>query len=299
MTDDLELRHLRYFVAVAGERHFGRAAAALRVTQPVVSRQIRSLERILGVPLLATTRPAVRLTAAGESFLKEARETLQCLDRATRIAQQIISGKETISIAFEPCSSFHNFASITRKLHAAMPHIRFAIREAPVAEHAQGLRTGEIDIAYGHKAEPSEGIRFEALKSEPLMIGLPTNHRLAGRRAIALAELKDQPLVFWPRLIAPLCHDYILSIIGRAMSPDIRHTVPDHGKLLDAVAAGMGWTLAPACTRGARHSGVAFRPIRGIKTAVELGISHLASPRDAAVRTLILLWKEDFARMAG
>src|SRR5579863_809101 len=160
MTDKIELRHLRYFVALAGERHFGRAAAALQVTQPLVSRQVRALEKLLGVPLLAQTRPIVQLSAAGTLYYQQAQEALQHVERAARAAQNAGRGKETIAIAFEPCSSFHGFANITRKLHGAIPEVRLEVHEQPVGEHAHGLRSGKFDIAYGHRGEPSEGIEF-------------------------------------------------------------------------------------------------------------------------------------------
>jgi DNA-binding transcriptional LysR family regulator len=123
MVEDLELRHLRYFVALAGTRHFGRAAETLHVTQPLLSRQIRSLEKLLGAPLLARTRPTVELTAAGLVLFEQAQQTLQQVERVARAARQSANGKQTVALAFEPCSSFHGFEPIIRKLHHGMPDL--------------------------------------------------------------------------------------------------------------------------------------------------------------------------------
>src|SRR5579871_3474307 len=291
MTDDLELRHLRYFVALAGERHFGRAAAALRVTQPLLSRQTRALEKRLGVQLIHATRPRVELTPAGMLLFESAQQTLQQVERLSRAVQQAVLGRETLAIAFEPCSSFHGFSRVTRKLIRAMPNLRLEIHEMPVGEHAHRLRSGQIDLAYAHKAETAEGIQFSLLSSEPLLIGVPTDHPLARRSRITISELGDS-FVFWDRSIAPSCHDYILQVIrSQAVEPRIKHLAPDHGKLLEMVAAGLGWTVAPACAHRARYPGVRFRKIEGLQTRVDLGLAYL-SARQTALRGAISAWKE-------
>jgi DNA-binding transcriptional LysR family regulator len=291
MTEDLELRHLRYFVALAGERHFGRAAAALGVSQPLVSRQVRALEKLLGVQLLQATRPSVELTPAGALLFESAQQTLQQVERLSRAVQQAVLGRDTLAIAFEPCSSFHGFARMTRKLTRLMPNVRLEIHEMPVSEHAHRLRSGQIDLAYGHKGDDADGIQFSLLSSEPLLIGVPSGHPLAGRSRITISELGDS-FVFWHRSIAPSCHDYILQVIrSQAVEPQIKHLAPDHGKLLEMIAAGLGWTVAPACAHRARYPGVRFRKIHGILTSVDIGLAYL-STRHAALRGVISAWKE-------
>jgi DNA-binding transcriptional LysR family regulator len=291
MLDGLELRHLRYFVALAGERHFGRAAAALGVTQPLVSRQTRALEKLLGVQLLRATKPRVELTPAGEQLFEDAQQMLQQVERLSRAVQRLVLGRETLAIAFEPCSSFHGFSQLTRKLMRSVPDLHLEIHEMPVGEHSHRLRSGQIDLAYGHRGEDAHGMRFSLLSSEPLLIGLPSSHPLAGRRHVKISDL-DESFVFWRRPIAPSCHDYILRVIrSQAVEPRIKHLAPDHGKLLEMVAAGLGWTVAPACAHRAHFPGVRFRRIEGIQTKVELGLTHL-SARHTALRTVISAWKQ-------
>lgn len=121
MIDGLELRHLRYFVALAGELHFSRAAEALRVSQPLLSRQIREVERIVGVPLLSRTRPVVELTPAGRKFFELSQRTLQQAELAVRSARTANGSGETLSIAFEPCSIFHGFKAFASGISRVLP----------------------------------------------------------------------------------------------------------------------------------------------------------------------------------
>ncbi len=289
MDDHFELRHLRYFVAVGSERHFGRAAAALGVTQPVVSRQIRSLEKILGISLFSSTRPSVVLTAEGKSFLEESQNILRQIDQARR---SIRKSKDVIAVAYEPCSAFHGFAQVAEKLKVSMPDLRLEISELPVHEHAYRLRCGDIDVAYGHSGTSSEEITYEVLSSEPVGAALSSKHRLARRKSINAAELAEEAFVFWPRMLSPGCHDLILGALAdMKVKPKLKYTVADHAQLLDMVAAGAGWTIIPACAREARHTGVSFRPIQGLDARVDFGVSHLSTLRHAKSKELINIWR--------
>jgi DNA-binding transcriptional LysR family regulator len=161
----------------------------------------------------------------------------------------------------------------------------------PVNEHALRLRSGDIDIAYGHRAERSEGVHFQLLSSEPLLLALPANHRLAKLRIIEIASLSAEPFVFWHRSIAPSCHDKIIeTVVSRGISAKPKHMAPDHAKLLDMVAAGLGWSVTPACVRKSRQPGVKFRRISEVNTKIDIGISYLAANRDQTVRAVLDLW---------
>lgn len=276
MINDLELRHIRYFLAVAEERHFGRAAEALGVTQPVVSRQVRALEHLLGVTLLKSTRPTVELTEEGKLLLERAPLLLQELEELSRTVKELRSGKKTLAIAFEPCSAFHRFRPVMDKLARGMSDIQIQVYELPISEHAFRLRSGEIDLSFGHRGSQVDNIVFLLLASEPLKIGVASTHPLAKRRTIDVAELLGEPFVFWHKSLAPACHEAIVNAIHTpAGSPEIRHLAPDHLKLLEMVAAGLGWTVAPACVDRARFPGVVFRSLRGIDVKIDVGIAYL------------------------
>jgi DNA-binding transcriptional LysR family regulator len=289
MNTQLELRHLRYFVAVAGERHFSRAAAALGVTQPVVSRQIRSLEKILGISLFSSTRPTVVLTAEGKSFFEECQNILRHIDQVQR---SIHKSKDVVSVAYEPCSAFHGFTQVAEKLQVSMPDLRIEILELPVHEHAYRLRCGDIDVAYGHSGKSSEEISYEVLSEEPLVAALSSKHPLARRRIVDASELAKETFVFWPRTLSPGCYDLILGALAEMkVKPKPKYMVSDHAQLLEMVAGGAGWTIIPACARAARHSGVSFRPLRGLDARVDFGLSHLSTLRSVRSKELINIWR--------
>jgi DNA-binding transcriptional LysR family regulator len=300
MDSGVELRHLRYFAALAGERHFGRAAAVLHVTQPVLSRQMRQLERLLGFPVIARTRPTVDLTPAGVVFYEEAQRTLQQAERALRVARAAVGVPTPFSVTFEPCSSFHGFDRVVRRVAATQPDLQFEIDETPVGEHPHRLRTGAVDLAYGHRDEGAPGIEFIPLSDEPLLVVLPADHGLARSRSISLAALADDPFVFWVRALAPACHDTILQLLrANGVTADVRHRASDHRRNLELVAAGLGWTVAPACARHAHQAGVVLRPIAGSATTIQVGLSRLAANRDPRVAAVVTEWRAVAAAASG
>jgi DNA-binding transcriptional LysR family regulator len=298
MSEKLELRHLRYFLALSGERHFGRAAEGLGVTQPLLSRQIRNLEEIVGVPLLAQTRPTVELTAAGVLLSEQAQQTLLQTERAIRAARNASGSPQRLVIALEPCSTLHGLSAIVRKFHASLPNVQIDIHELPVVTHVQQLRSGEVDIAFSHRNEAADGIAFNTMATESLMLVLPSGHRLSRHRRVDLAELGAEPFVLWSRSLAPACYDCILQAVrSRGLDGEIRHKASNHQTLLEMVAGGLGWTIAPACARGMRQAGVVFRSLAGIDTAIDIGFAHLASSSDRRVRLLAKLWQEAHSKV--
>jgi len=289
MIDGLELRHLRYFVALAGELHYGRAADSLGVSQPLLSRQIRELERLVGVPLLARTRPVVELSPSGRDFFEQAQQTLRQAESAVRAAHRAMGEPNLVRIAFEPCSVFHGFAKVAAESVRDMPELRLDIRDFPVAEHANRLRAGEIDVAYAHRNDSGSDIEFHSLGWEPLMALLPARHPLARQRKLPLHAMSGEPFVFWRRAIAPACHDYILRILASRMAePGAVHYAADHRNALELVSMCLGWAIAPACARRVRQTGVVFREIPDAR--IEFGISHLKTHNGAQVKALIRSW---------
>ena len=255
MTDGIELRHLRYFVALAGERHFGRAAESLGVSQPLLSRQVRKLERMVGVPLLARTRPVVELSPPGREFFLHAQQTLRQAEGAVRAAHRAGGETNAVVIAFEPCSVFHGFDRLAAKSVKHVPDLRLDIREFPVPEHANRLRSGEVDIAFAHRNEDAPDIEF------------------------------------WRRSIAPACHDYIERLLAsNGVEARPRHLASDHRNALELVASGLGWAIAPQCARRVGQARVAFREIAGAR--IEFGIWHLKADTGRQVGELVRMWGE-------
>ena len=291
MAEGIELRHLRYFVALAGELHFGRAAEALGVSQPLLSRQIRELERLAGIALLVRTRPVVELSAAGKEFFLHAQQTLRHAESAIRAAHRASGETNAVVIAFEPCSVFHGFARFAAKSVRDVADLRLDIRELPVAEHANRLRAGEVDIAFAHRNEDAPDIKFASFGWESLNAVIPAWHPLARRRKLSPRELTGESFIFWRRALAPACHDYIQRLLAaHGIESPPQHLASDHRNALEMVASGLGWAIAPQCARRVGQARIAFREIAGAR--IEFGISYLQAGVGRQVMELVRMWRE-------
>jgi DNA-binding transcriptional LysR family regulator len=189
---DLDLRKLRYFVAVAEHGHFGRAAEQLYIAQPVLSRQIRSLEKDLGYPLFERTTRSVQLTPAGEQLLNEARGVLTSVDSALRRVQEVHRGVERLVVAFSP--GLHVSESL-RAFTAAHPEVEIELLNLPWWERDAPLRDGRADVAYLRRPFDDTGLRTISVGSEAMVACVPANHRLARRRAIRMADLAGENIL--------------------------------------------------------------------------------------------------------
>ncbi len=187
---DLELRHLRYFVAVAEELHFGRAAERLHLAQPPLSQQIRRLEEILGYPLFLRTSRAVRLTVAGEVFLDRARRTLRNVREDMEEARSIGRGDEGfLRVGFIGSGMLTPLPAMLGRYRSLYPRVQLQLSESYTSGVAQSLNRGMLDAGFLRDAGPTEGLHVETLFSEPYVAVLPATHRLAGRSVISAGEL--------------------------------------------------------------------------------------------------------------
>ncbi len=264
----VELRHLRYFVGVAEELHFGRAARRLGLSQPPLSRQIRDLERELGVQLFFRTRRRVELTAAGRVLLDEARDVFERLDRALRSVQRAERGEiGTLSLGYVWSVAQTTLPDILSAFHHRRPEVELSVREMPPAEQMPALNLGRIDAGLMRTPVDDPSLVTETLYDEPFIAALPPGHRLAERARLALADLAPDPFVMTPRLRGPSYFDRIVSMCRSAgFSPHIVQEAP-LTDLLTLVAAGLGVSLVPASIRRIGPRGVLFRPVIGRGTS--------------------------------
>jgi DNA-binding transcriptional LysR family regulator len=261
----MELRHLRYFVAVAEELHFGRAAVRLRVVQPALSQQIQRLERELGVPLLLRTKRRVSLTAAGEAFLVEARRTLAAADSAVEFARRAGAGETgRLRIGYVDLAMWGPLPGLLRGYRVEHPGVELRLTELHTAPQRDALRRGDLDVGF-LSLRPGED-EFDGLEvaSEPLVAALPEDHPGARRARIPLAALAKEPWVLFP----PELRTQYLELTHAACSAAgfVPHVVQEARQLhtLTAlVSAGLGVTLVPEAVARARRAGVAFRPLAG------------------------------------
>ncbi len=270
----MELRHLRYFLAVAEELHFHRAATRLHISQPPLSQQIRALERELGVTLLARNRRRVALTAAGEAFRDDTRAILSAVDRAAERARNIARGSlGTLSVGFVGSAMFSpTLPEILREFRAGRPEVVLVLRELPTLAQLQALVGGELDVGVirGPVAESEIDPRLElmTIQREHLVAALPADHPLAARRRLRAADLRNESFVILARRDSPGLFASLTAAMGGI--PDDVLEVAEMQTIISLVAGGFGVSLVPASVGAVDRSGVAFRPIAGPTPTIEL-----------------------------
>lgn len=271
----MELRHLRYFVAVAEELHFGRAALRLRTAQSSLSAQIRALESELGVPLFNRTKRHVHLTDAGRVLLPEAQSILQRATLAARTAQRAGRGElGRLGIGFVPSADCTSFPAILRAFKQRAPHIDLVLHNLGALEQLAALRQGEIDVGFLRPPGSDAAIASEIILREPFVVVLPQDHPLAQPGALALAQIASEPLVLCSRQHSALQRDSIAALFRAAgVIPNI-HFETDHTQtILGLVAAGIGLSLMPASVQALGAPGLAYRRLKGRGPRLEMAIA--------------------------
>jgi len=271
----MELRHLRYFVAVAEELNFGRAARRLHIAQPPLSRQIRDLEREVGTPLFERGSRGVELTHAGRAFLPEVRLTLAQAERAQRTAQRAARGETgRLRVGFVEAATHSGILpDVLSFFRMHLPSIGLSLLEMDSAQQAEALREGRIDLGVAAGA-PIDGDRFlhaEPVYSEPLVLAVPAGHALDGRKRFALADLADESFVLIPRYSGQALHDDIIARCRDAgFSPHVAQEAAGWYTMVSLVSAGVGVAFVPASLARVQRDGVAYRPLRELGVSLEL-----------------------------
>lgn len=277
-----ELWQLRYFVAVAERLHFGRAAEALHISQPPLSRAIRALEERLGVALFARNRRRVELTAEGSRFLEEARRLLGQLERSVLELQGMASGEHgRLRIGFVSLADYGVLPGLLKTFKAARPGVTLALREMLSPEQAAALASGELD--FGLLLPPVSGAtRLEHLvvQRERFVAALPSKHRLARVAGkLAVGELAGEPFVTVPREIAPGLYDILRGLAARAgISLNVAQEAIQMQTVVSLVSSGLGVALVPASVANLGRRGVSYRELADRHPRLDL---WLAWPRGA------------------
>ena len=266
----MELRHLRYFVAVAEELHFGRAAQRLQIAQPPLSQQIRKLEHELRATLFDRTKRRVELTGAGRLFLERARVILESADRAVTEAQRMARGElGQIRIGIMSAAMLDIFPRVFRKFAESWPDVEIQLLQRSSQEQLGMLVDGTLDLSFadlgaGQSQFRASGVALEVrpVTHERLVVALPPEHRLAARRAIALRDLAAEPWIMLPRQPRTGFYDQIVGLCQLAgFSPRIVRESEQLPTVLTLVASGFGVALVPDCLLRVWEGDVAFRPL--------------------------------------
>ena len=275
MNIEIELRHLRYFVAVAEELHFGRAAQRLHLAQPPLSQQIRKLEEILGYPLFERTSRSVNLTAAGQVFLERAQRTLRNVNRDIDEARSIGRGEVgSLHIGFVGSAMLTTLPAIFRRYREAYPLVRLHLHESFTSKVIEGLQNGTLDAGLLRDGDPGNldsGLTAATIYSEPFVAVLPSNHRLANRKAINPSDLRGEPFVHYPRSAGSYAFEKPFSLFGDpGYRPQIVQEASHWLSILRLIGAGLGVSIAPDCVRHIIAPDVVCLPIEQGKRAAEI-----------------------------
>lgn len=282
------LRHLKYFVVVAEELHFGRAAQRLRIAQPPLSQQIQRLEAQLGVQLFRRNRRSVEMTAHGAALLPEARSLLRHAQHVTEMMAQTQRGDGgTLRLGFVSSAAHEVLPRLLRTLRETTPSITVEPNELATNQQVEALKDGSLDVGIVRVPVQAPGLVLQPLITEPLVAALPDFHPLAGRKRIPLSALADEPFVLWARRHNHMFHDTVISACAEAgFRPHIGQEAGELGTILGLVAGGLGVSLVPESTRRSRGDGIACVPLQGPSVEIVLALAWREDDGTPLIRTI-------------
>jgi DNA-binding transcriptional LysR family regulator len=283
----MELRHLRYFSAIAEERHFGRAAERLGIAQPPLSKQLQDLERELGYPLFDRSRRPIELTAAGQALFEHSRSVFAAVDAALRDARRAGAGHSgRLSIGYPQSLAYSGLSGLLRAFRERSPEVAIEVREMPPGEQIEALKRGDLDVGFVRTPLHEPELASENIRNEKLVLALPVDHRLAIRERVALSAVAGEPFVFFPRARGPGFFDFLMGFCrDSGFSPHIVQEAPQID-VLALVAAGFGLSILPDSVREFRRADIVLRPIIGSPTT-ELRLAWRSGDTSPAVARFI------------
>ena len=275
---NLDLRQLRYFLAVAEELHFGRAATRLHMTQPPLSQTIQALEEALGTPLFLRSRRSVALTPAGQALLPEARRMLAQAAELPELVRRAASGESgRLSLAFVSSADYSVLPPFLRSYRAQFPQVQISLQEATSDVQVDDLLHHRVDCGLLIAPLPDKAraeLDYLKVLDEPLILAAPAGLGALGTGPIWLKDLPPLPLIIFPRPIAPSLHDAILACFrGAALTPAIGQQAIQMQTIVSLVSAGMGLALVPQSVSNLRRPGVEYRALRDVSPQVETGLA--------------------------
>lgn len=274
----MELRHLRYFVAVAEELHFGHAATRLHTSQPSLSQQIQDLERELRVELFLRTKRRVALTPAGTRFLKEARDILASAQRAAGLAREAARGDaRRLSIGISPETDWIFVGKALRLFAEHAPSVDVVFQNLTPEAQVDALRGGRIDVGFVGLPLEAEGMVTERTGRARLVVAVPEKHPLARKKGLRLEDLSKESYVLWPRHLSPGAYDQLLAVFRRAgFGPPIamEGEIPSTRTVLGMIAAGLTIALVDPVLEQMAGPGVAFLSLDGDGVFTETGVIY-------------------------
>ena len=281
----MDLRQLRYFVAVAEELHFRRAAARLCISQPPLSQQIRRLEAELDTPLFLRTRRRVELTAAGQFLLERCRPLLAEADRLPHLVRQAAKGEiGIITIGYIASTSYTLLPAALPEFRRARPDVQVELRELSTRRQLEALANQTISLGLLRPPVNDPDIRLTPLLSERLVAVLPDTHPLAACDQIPLSSLATEPFVLTPPQLSPgYSHDILRACSQAGFTPRAAQEADEIQTIVNLVAAGAGVSLVPESVSPFERRGATYRPLSGTTVKLELALAHRADNRSPLI----------------
>lgn len=291
----MELRHLRYFVALAEELHFSRAARRLGISQPPLSQQIRALELSLEAPLFERTNRRVELTEAGRALLVEARATLDQAERAAAIVGRAQRGEVgELKIGFAPSAPLiAPFTAAILAFRKSAPGVRLVLDEQVTTQQIDALLERRLHIGFIRSPgvpDLPDAIAAVELHREPLAVFMRADHPLARRRTVPLKALADEPFIFFPRTHGTSLYDQVLALCRKAgFTPRIDQEARGNATILGLVAVGLGISILPISLRGIAVANTACRPLSPSGTPTSMWLIHRRHDQSPASAAFVAL----------
>ena len=287
----MELRHIRYFLAIAREGNFTRAAAGLGIGQSPLSLQIKDLEQEVGALLFRRVAHGAELTPAGQAFLTVVSGMPDLAKRGIRHAQRAARGEiGVLRVGFTASSAFNAVVPGTlRVFRRAYPSVELTLEEANTTRCKAGLDDGTLDVAFLRPASVSDrDLHLRLLSEEPMMVAIPTGHVLVGGDEIDLTQLAKDPFILFPRSIGPTLYDTIIDACRQAgFEPHVDQFGPQISSIVNLVAAELGVSIVPASMSQLHIAGVAFREIKGQTPTTRLALAYRKGNTSNLVRNFV------------
>jgi DNA-binding transcriptional LysR family regulator len=292
-----DLRLIRYFVAVAEELHFGRAAARLRMAQPGLSQQIKALERLLGVRLLERTSRQVRLTPAGSLLLGEGRRLLLEAERAVDRVRRTGRGEiGRVTVAAIGSATYDVIPRLLRAQRKRIPDVEVVLREMSTPAQVQALRGGEVDVGFLRLPADTTELVTHAVREDRMALMIPDAHPLARRTRIPLRALAREPLILFPASPRPSWADTVVAACREAgFEPLVAQEAMESATVVSFVAAGIGIAVVPEGLKVLARPGVVFRFVAPPAPVTYLAAVHRAGSLPPAVEAIVALVREIWA----
>ena len=274
MNEDIELRHLRYFLAVADTLHFTKAAKQLGIAQPPLSQQIKKLEELLGHPLFVRSTRGVRLTPAGAILATRARDTINKINDDLAQVRRLGRGEEgTLTVGFSGSVMFTNLPKAIQAYRRRYPKVELRLREMVTAAQIAALLDRTIDLVFLRDGDPTEGIEIGTLLKERFIAVLPESHPLAAKRSLRMQDLAHERFVLFGRHHGLLAYDRTIEACMQAgFRPNLVQEAPQFPTVIRLVAAGVGVSLMPACLANLAIPGAVYRDVQSaVRTTVDSG----------------------------